>query len=76
MRVRVFLRQTLFVLPGKDAHLPANAMVITGIIEEQTGFGLRLKVESYFDDRGRKLEGSEQTLLLPGSKIDHILIEA
>ncbi|HNC98627.1 MAG TPA: hypothetical protein PKY30_14395 [Myxococcota bacterium] len=77
MRVRAFLRQPLFTISGSEAHVPHSAMVLEGELGEQSSSGLTIRVQSYFDDRGRKLEGAtakERTLILPGGKVDHLLV--
>jgi hypothetical protein len=74
MRVRVFLRQTLFTLPGENAHLPGNTAVIEGVSDDPTHQGLRIFAESFLDDKGRPLEGAPCDLILPGAKIDHVLV--
>lgn len=76
MRVHVYLRASLFTLPGAARHVPDNAMVLVGTLTEQTGAGLLLQVESYLDERGRSLEGSARTLLVPGAKIDHVWVQS
>jgi hypothetical protein len=77
MRVRIYLRQTLFALPGSDAHVPHTAMVLDAEITEQGSGGITVKVSDYFDERGRKLEGATarpRTLILPMAKIDHLQV--
>lgn len=75
MRVRVFLRQPLFVLPG-DAHVPPAAMILVGNLGEETPGGvLHLRAEVYLDEKGRLLEGEPRRLLVPVAKIDHMLVE-
>lgn len=77
MRVRVYLRQPLFALPGAEAHVPEKALVLDADLVEQGSGGLTLKVDGYYDERGRKLEGAaakSRTLIVPGSKIDHLLV--
>jgi hypothetical protein len=73
MRVRVFLRQALFTLPGTEAHLPAAVAVIDGALVEASGFGLNIQVDGWCDERGRRLEGEARQILIPVSKIDHVL---
>lgn len=74
MRVRVFLRSSFFTLPGEEAHVPTAAVVLDGSVEEQNSGWVRLTTSSYMDERGRKLNGSTRTLLIPVSKIDHMLV--
>jgi hypothetical protein len=73
MRVRVFLRQPLFTLPGKE-HVPANAVILEGTLGEGTALGVQLSATAYFDERGRALAGAPSTLLLPGAKLDHVQV--
>ena len=73
MRVRVFLRQALFTLPGAESHLPTASAVVEGALVEASGFGLRLHVDAWFDEKGRKLEGEARQLLIPTAKVDHVL---
>jgi hypothetical protein len=85
MRVRVFLRQSLFSLPAGPApgtfddaavgHVPVNAAILTGTLVDQSGFGLTLRVEGYTDERGRALTGPARTLIVPSAKIDHVWVE-
>lgn len=77
MRVRIYLRQTLFALPGAEAHVPHTAMVLDAELVEQASAGITAKVDGYYDERGRKLEGpaaKPRTLIIPGSKVDHLLV--
>jgi hypothetical protein len=72
MRVRVHLRQPLFVLPGTGSHAPRNASVLEGEVLETTAFGLKMRVSAYFDEAGKALSGDAVTLILPGAKVDHV----
>lgn len=74
MRVRVFLRQPLFTLPH-DAHVPPTAVVLVGTLGEDRGGLFDLTVESWYDERGRQLEGLPRNLLIPTAKVDHVLVE-
>ena len=71
MRVRVFLRQPLFTIPG---HLPKGVGVVEGVVQETTGFGITIHVDTYLDEGGKPLSGEGVTLILPGAKIDHVLV--
>jgi hypothetical protein len=73
MRVRVFLRQPLFTLPDAE-HVPASAYILEGTLGGETQLGPTLKVETYLDERGRSLPGKPATLVVPGAKIDHVLV--
>ncbi len=75
MRVHVYLRSSLFSLPGARRHVPDQAMVLVGQLKEQAGGGITVDVESFLDERGRALEGAPRTLIIPGSKIDHLWVE-
>lgn len=74
MQVRVFLRQSLFTLPGAAAHVPANACILEGACDEPRAEGIRIHATSYKDERGRTLEGQPCLLIIPGAKIDHVLL--
>jgi hypothetical protein len=67
----VFLRQPLFTIAG---HVPRGAVVVEGIVQETTGFGLTLHIESYMDESGKPLAGEGVTVMLPSAKIDHVLV--
>lgn len=73
MRVRVYLRQALFTVPGAP-HLPASAAILEGHTDEVSLDALRLQVESWADEKGRSLEGASVDLVLPASKIDHVVV--
>ena len=73
MRVRVFLRQPLFTLPGAE-HVPAAALILDGTLGETSPFGATLSVESYRDERGRALDGKRVRLIVPAAKIDHLQV--
>lgn len=75
MRARVFLRQNLFSLAGEAAHLPPAAAVLVGDLTAHDAFGVTLRVEAYEDEKGRRLQGTPRTLLIPVAKIDHVWIE-
>jgi hypothetical protein len=74
MPAHVYLRQSLFCLPGA-AHVPANAAVLIGEIVETTSLGTTMVVNAWLDERGRKLEGPSRRLIIPASKLDHVWIE-
>lgn len=73
MRVRVYLRQALFTVPGAP-HLPAQAAILEGHTDELNLDGLRLQVEAWSDEKGRTLEGAGADLVLPAAKIDHVIV--
>lgn len=73
MRVRVFLRQQLFTLPGTE-HVPSAAVILEGTLGEATQLGAVIAVEAFFDDRGRALEAKPVRLVVPAGKIDHVLV--
>lgn len=75
MRVRVFLRQSLFTLSGDAQHVPPTASILDGVLGEATPLGATLKVEKYFDERGRPVEGAPRTLVIPAAKIDHVWVQ-
>lgn len=72
-RVRVYLRQDLFSLPGELAHVPKGAAVLEGSYVEVNPFGVRVDVQVWRDEKGRALEGASCDLLVPAVKIDHVL---
>lgn len=74
MRVRVFLRQTLFTLPGTAAHIPAKTAIIEGMSVDPSTASLRVMAELYLDDKGKILEGVPCDLFIPEGKIDHIVV--
>jgi hypothetical protein len=75
MRVRVFLRQALFTLPGAAAHLPAKTAILDGTSSDPSfAGGVRIFVEQYLDDKGKALEGAPCEILIPEAKIDHVLV--
>lgn len=74
MRVRIFLSHRLFTLPGEAAHVPSQTAVIEGVSDDASPRGVRVMAEAYLDDKGRLLTGMPADLLIPASKIDHVLI--
>ncbi len=86
MRLRVFLRQSLFTLPGEGAHAPAGAMILEGTVVSAgaseggggpaSSMGITFAVDAWRDERGRALAGGPCTLVLPGAKIDHAVVLA
>jgi hypothetical protein len=70
MRVRVFLRQSLFSMKGE--HLPAAAVILDGDLVEVNALGVRVRVSKWSDEKGRELEGEARDLLIPEAKLDHI----
>ncbi|MFZ5482420.1 MAG: hypothetical protein ACOZNI_37000 [Myxococcota bacterium] len=75
MRVHVYLRQSLFVLPGDAGHIPANAAILVGTLVEQGPLGVTVKADTFKDEKGRPLQGGARTLIVPAAKIDHVWIE-
>ncbi len=74
MRARVFLRQNLFSLPGEAAHVPPGAAVLDGTLLRESEAGVAVRVTRWMDDRGRELAGAPRTLVVPATKLDHILL--
>jgi hypothetical protein len=75
MRVRVYLRQSLFsppAAPGDAGHVPAGAAVLDGDMLSEGAVGLTVRVSTFADERGRALQGAPCTLLVPAAKIDHV----
>ena len=84
MRVRVFLKDPLFVISEKAAHLPPAALILEGTLQltDKSGAsssgsvagGIHLQVDSWFDRKGQPLLGELRTLILPAGKVDHMLV--
>ena len=73
-RVTLFLRNALFSPNADTAHLPPGVAIIDAeIIDRPTG-ALTIKTTAYRDARDRTLEGPSNTLTIPWSKIDHLLV--
>ncbi|MDP2304493.1 MAG: hypothetical protein Q8P18_00530 [Pseudomonadota bacterium] len=75
MRVRIFLRQPLFTLSGGGEHVPPSALILDGTLGEATPLGASIMVDKFLDERGRALEGKPCTLIVPGTKIDHVWVQ-
>ena len=79
MRVRIFLRQSLFTLSGEAEHVPPTASILDGTLGEASesvgGLGVTIKVEKNLDKKGRELKGKPCTLIVPGTKIDHVWVQ-
>lgn len=73
-RVRILLRTTLFSTGGPDAHVPPGVSIVDGRLLEGGNMGLLIDVEGVYDSTGRRLEADPCVLLLPASKIDHVLV--
>ena len=74
MRVRVYLRQSLFSLNGEAGHVPARAVVLVGKLLKETEGSLHIQVESWCDEKGRTLDGPPRKLIVPMAKVDHAWI--
>jgi hypothetical protein len=77
MRVRVYLRQSLFSPPasaGDPSHVPAGAAVLDGELLSEGAVGVTVRVSAFADERGRPLQGSPCTLLVPAAKLDHLRV--
>ncbi len=74
MRVRIFLNRPLFTLTT-DGHVPRNIGVILGSLTEQGSGGYTVDADGYLDEAGRTLEGKPRTLIIPTTKVDHVLVE-
>lgn len=72
--VTVFLRTSLFTFGGADAHVPSGVMAVVGRVLDAPGGGLTLRARKFLDERGRPLGEQEVTLLVPWSKIDHLVV--
>lgn len=75
MRVRVFLRAPLFTLPNQ-AHAPSKALVILGELGEQGAGGYLVRADGFLDEKGNPILAEPVTLIIPGAKVDHLLVEA
>ena len=75
MRVRIFLRQPLFTLPGEGEHVPPTASILDGVLGEATPLGAAIKVDRFLDERGRPLEAKPCALIVPAAKIDHVWVQ-
>ena len=73
-RVTVFLRTNLFSYSGPEKHVPSGVMVIDGRVIEQSATGITLETDRLLDDRGRVLSEASLKLVLPHTKIDHLLL--
>lgn len=73
-QVTVFLRTSLFSYSGPKKHLPSGVMVIDGHVIEQNNSRVTIETARMMDDRGRVLSEDSLKLVLPQSKIDHILV--
>jgi hypothetical protein len=71
MRVTVYLKTPLFAV----GHVPEGASVLEGKLLDQAKGAYELEVVSYRDGEGRPLEGAGLKLLVPGGKVDHIVLE-
>ncbi len=77
-RVRVFLRTELFsVSAARGAtppHVPAGVVILDGTLRETDRAGLVIEASGYRDLHGKPLEGGPVVLVIPSSKIDHLLV--
>lgn len=71
MRVRIFLKQPFFTLPG---YIPKGAVVLEGTLEAEKQIGWQVGVDGWFNDSGVRVEGAHQRLIIPTAKIDHALV--
>jgi hypothetical protein len=73
--VVIFLRTALFTYGAENGHVPAGATVIEGrILDEKNTGGALVETARFFDDRGKKLGEQKVRIILPWSKVDHVLI--
>jgi hypothetical protein len=73
-RLTLFLRTSLFSLGGSDPHVPPGVMVVKGRSSDRGAGGVTLSVEEGLDEKGRALPTKPITLVIPWSKIDHVLV--
>jgi hypothetical protein len=72
-RVTIFMRTALFTYSYEPRHVPVGVTVLEGDVPSQEGGALTVKVTRMLDDRGRVLSETPVTLIVPWSKIDHLL---
>ena len=70
MRVTVYLKTPLFAV----GHVPEGASVLEGELLHHGNGALELQVSRYTDGRGKALPGTGRRLLLPLSKVDHVVM--
>lgn len=75
MRVRVFLRQPLFTIPGQE-HVPTQVAILEGTLGDVSSLGADLQVERFFDERGRDVTAKPCRLVIPSAKVDHVQVLA
>ncbi|MCB9684080.1 MAG: hypothetical protein H6738_00980 [Alphaproteobacteria bacterium] len=73
-KVTVFLKTSLFTLPGADGHVPTGVMIIDATVVDRPSGALRVDTERMRDERGRVLSDKGVRLDLPWAKIDHLLL--
>ena len=71
MRVRIFLKQPFFTLPG---YIPRAAVAVEGMLEAEKPLGWLVEVDTWLSETGAKLEGATHRVLIPAAKIDHALV--
>lgn len=71
MRVRIFLKQPFFTLPG---YIPRGALAVEGVLEEEKALGWVVAVDTWLSETGTRLEGAAQRVVIPGAKVDHVLL--
>ncbi|MCA9490478.1 MAG: hypothetical protein KC621_11160 [Myxococcales bacterium] len=73
-KVTVFLKTSLFTLPGAEGHVPTGVMIIEATVVDRPSGALRVDTERMRDERGRLLSETAVRLDLPWAKIDHLLL--
>ncbi|MCB9762343.1 MAG: hypothetical protein H6739_21280 [Alphaproteobacteria bacterium] len=73
MKITAFLKTPLFTLDTEKPHAPLGAVVLVGQQIERGDGGITLRVDSFYDAKGRPLKGAPVTLFVPLAKIDNVL---
>ena len=71
MKVTVYLKTPLFAA----GHVPSNTWVLEGELQSSDLAGYLVVVSAYKNDDGKELDGQPAKLLLPGGKVDHIVLQ-
>ena len=73
-RVTLYLRASLYSPPGTEPHVPVGAVVMIGKTADRGSGGVTITIESLLDERGKPLPSKPVTVIVPWSKIDHVLL--
>lgn len=72
MTVTAFLKTPLFTFDGARSPVPEGAVALTGELMSRGDGVLTLRVQGWADIKGRSLDGTPQTLMLPLGKVDYV----